>query len=406
MVGTICCRRSERSILISCSFYSITYGRPRCIRDDEARVHMVQNLDDTTARHPIFNSFELVHGSSRVITIFSYQIYKFELYKIASRIMAELCSHDSLSFLSVAEKIDALDKELVSWYGHLPHELQHGSDKSEEFHINTSDTRIVRIFRLQALTLQLAYDNIRILLHRPLLQVPLALEHDKRPLTLSLPTSSTPSKSKTNQTFRENSVSAISRAKCREAALRTSQICESIVKVANLTHAGSYVDIQMFTAGVVLSIVALCEPLSVTAHEAKVAIARIARISDNVENKALLSVQSGHIIQELMRLILKKEMSSMFSKAGKQDLHDTTFWKVPQEQPTVFDNTCSAQSDKVAQTIDSRGVAGHGDGGPLLCSGSSGSLEHQPNTLEQSVLHEEVDCNEPLSSLRSCKSFR
>jgi hypothetical protein len=62
----------------------------------------------------------------------------------------------------------------------------------------------------------------------------------------------------------------------------------------------------------VLSIVALSAPLSSEAQQAKRAIGRIVSTTASIGNKSLLSTQSQQILRRLVRLVLEKEMNSIF----------------------------------------------------------------------------------------------
>lgn len=303
------------------SFYSIIFGRPRSIRDEESHVAMVQNLEDTAARHPAFNSTERVGESSYPVTTFSYQRYKFILYMIAARVMRDIYfENSSKSLTSVSHTIRSISRDLESWFQSLPPELKHPGDNISEFVIQQDQDPVksitVRIFRLQAMALQLAYDNIQILLHRPLLQLPLGLcspphaVHGMRSTDASNTKGKTANKS--NPCAVDSATLAVSKAQCYKSAVRTACLNASIIEEARHTHAASYIGIQLFTAGMVLSIVALSAPLSSEAQQAKRAIGRIVSTTASVGNKSLLSTQSQQILRRLVRLVLEKEMNSIF----------------------------------------------------------------------------------------------
>ncbi|KAH7257982.1 fungal-specific transcription factor domain-containing protein [Fusarium tricinctum] len=302
-------------------FYSIIFGRPRSIRDEESHVAMVQNLEDTAARHPAFNSTESVGESSYPVTTFSYQRYKFILYTIAARVMRDIYfENSSTSLISVSHTIRSICRDLESWFQSLPPELKHPGDNISEFVIQQDQDPVtintVRIFRLQAMALQLAYDNIQILLHRPLLQLPLGMcsppqaVHGMRRMDASNVKGKTGNKS--NPCAIDSATLALSKTQCYKSAVRTACLNASIVEEARHTHAASYIGIQLFTAGMVLSIVALSAPLSSEAQQAKRAIGRIVSTTASIGNKSLLSTQSQQILRRLVRLVLEKEMNSIF----------------------------------------------------------------------------------------------
>lgn len=98
--------------------------------------------------------------------------------------------------------------------------------------------------------------------------------------------------------------------------MRTSRIAEhaEVLRVMKNTHAAAYTGIHMFTAGVLLSVVALSQPLSSEAQEAKKAISRVIRLSKALGHRTVLSAQGGNILQSLVRVILTKEMKELLAE--------------------------------------------------------------------------------------------
>ncbi|KAH7168210.1 fungal-specific transcription factor domain-containing protein [Fusarium sp. MPI-SDFR-AT-0072] len=323
-------------------FYAIIFGRPRSIRDEESHVTMVRNLEDTAARHPAFNSTENIGDSSYPVTIFSYQRYKFTLYTIAARVMRHIYfGNSSTSLISVSHTIRSISQDLDSWFQSLPPELKHPSGCDPEFMMQQEqeplNNNIVRVFRLQAMALQLAYDNIQILLHRPLLQLPIrprsssSLANGVRGMDASYSRARVANEPVLGVV--DNETLTMSKAQCYKSAVRTACLKVSIVKEAKHTHAASYIGIQMFTAGMVLSVVALSAPLSLEAQQAKRAIGQIVSTTASIGRKTLLSAQSQQVLRELVRLILEKEMNSIFAEPPPQ-LSATTHKKPTSRDPS------------------------------------------------------------------------
>ncbi|KAF4953429.1 hypothetical protein FSARC_12398 [Fusarium sarcochroum] len=278
---------------VSPAFYSLTFGRPRSIVDHEAQVSMIQNLDDTSAQHPSSTSTEIVEVGEIPVTIFSYQRYKFKLYLIAARIMRDIHSQGPSARRTTTEQVRLMNEDLTAWWRSLPPELRHSGDD------------------------RYTYDNIQIVLHRPILQHSLGLPKAPTPQQHSEDEDSTvnteevPSTSNHLRAIGQAALAA-SRAQCWESALRTSRISLSTVRDASHTHAASYIGIHLFTAGLVLSTFALSSPLSDEAQNAKRGIAHIVTISESMDNKALLSAQSQQVLRELIKLILAREMDCIF----------------------------------------------------------------------------------------------
>lgn len=289
---------------------------------------MVSDLDDTSTRHPKYSSLETLDDKTTVpVTILSYQRFKFNLYRIASPILGNVYYLRGASKSQVIERVGEIHTKLVSWLSSLPAELR-VPDQQTRWPRDAATLPVETIFGMQAVALQLAYDNIMILLHRPLLQY----SFDSSTQALVAPGSPPP---QTRPAARPGSgaepssptptTQSVSKNQCWESAIRTSGMAEQveILRVMKNTHAAAYTGIHMFTAGVFLSIVALSQPLSSEAQEAKKAIARIIRLSRALGHRTVLSAQSGNVLQSLIRVILAKEMKELLAeKDGEQHGED------------------------------------------------------------------------------------
>lgn len=276
---------------------------------------MVQNMSDTTSRHPSSNPVGTAEdGSAEFVTIFSYQRLKFQLYQIASPMLENVKFHQASSTSDIAAKVMDIHERLLDWFSKLPAELQLSpSGTTTQGHLDSIET----VFSLQALALQLAYDNIQILLHKPML-----CSYDANPaqavgaevdLYGHVQTSSTGDNifSRSVASGRATNSLARSKLQCWESAIRTSRLISQgpILDVATSTHAASYIGIHLFTSGMVLSTVALSRPLSSQAQHAKQAIGRILQMLARVQQRTLLSKQSAKVLETLVRVILAKEMN-------------------------------------------------------------------------------------------------
>jgi hypothetical protein len=298
-----------------CSFASTIFGKPCAIRGSEADVSMVQNMSDTTSRHPSSNLVGAAEdNSAEFVTIFSYQRLKFQLYRIASPMLENVKFHQASSTSDIAAKVMDIHERLLDWFSKLPAELKLSpSETTTQGHLDSIET----VFSLQALALQLAYDNIQILLHKPMLcsydansSQAVGAEADLYGRVRTLSTGdNTPSRSVAPG--RATNSFARSKLQCWESAIRTSRLISQgpILDVATSTHAASYIGIHLFTSGMVLSTVALSRPLSSQAQHAKQAIGRILQMLARVQQRTLLSKQSAQVLETLVRVILAKEMN-------------------------------------------------------------------------------------------------
>ncbi|KAK5045422.1 hypothetical protein LTR84_009286 [Exophiala bonariae] len=300
-------------------FAAMIFGRPYYIQDSEFQVSMVQNMEDTTSRHPTLSSMEMnEYGNSENVTIFSYQKHKFKLYQLSSQVIANVHFRAGVGETDVGQRVKDIHEQLVAWHANLPPELR--LSKSARRH-ELPKSAIEMTFDFQALALQLAYDNIQILLHRPMLsgnarpsRTDTAV-HEPQHIARSSPAfNDFPSGITTPQT--SPSQSSISKAQCWASAIRTSELVnhKECLVAAIYTHASSYIGIHLFTAGMILTIVALSKPLSSQAQEAKRAISHIIRMLGWLEDRILLSHQSSKILEALVRLILEKEMKAILPR--------------------------------------------------------------------------------------------
>jgi hypothetical protein len=269
---------------------------------------MVRGFDHPSSQHPEFKSVEVTKdGTSIPVTLFSYQRFKFKLYKIASPILENVRFFYGTDKAQVVEKIEKVHQELLSWFASLPQELS--LDGTQDIPESPS-TAVEKTYRLQALALQLAYDNIMILLHRPLLLADSALhvhamtEHIQSPNTAE------------GMLLDMQRAQSVSKNQCWESALRTSKVVEhmDILRVVQTTHAASYTGMHMYTAGMMLSIVALSQPTSPQAQEAKRAIGGMVRLLNAFGPITALSAQSGTILQDLLKLIMTKEIEELVAE--------------------------------------------------------------------------------------------
>lgn len=293
-------------------FASIVYGHPCGIREGDFEVAEPRNLDDTV-RHQSSSTTQHSAGSEAdAVTAFAYVLCKIELYRLSSPIMTELYTQNS-SHQHASRIIHEIDKRLSEWHASLPQELR--LDMARLAKEQLTSTPQQETLLLQALALQVAYDNILILLHRPLLHKTKPKEGGDQfrtpsPLPFAgqeVPTTTVPSACWTML----HSANDISTQRCLESALRSASICDlrHCLVVAKNTHALAYFGINLFTAGMILSTVALSRPLSLVAQQAKKAIRKILLTSSAFKDDTPIARQTHRILGGLVKLILDKELA-------------------------------------------------------------------------------------------------
>jgi hypothetical protein len=250
-------------------------------------------------------------GTYQPVTIQSYHRHRAALYRIFAPVSRDMYGRGSRSSEDVAKRIRGVHQQLQDWQSNLPPELKLGSyGQQQQQQSDTNRDPIVQVFRLQALALQVTYDNVMILLHRPLLQY----EGPQR--SPSSVNTRRPDDTNSSAITDLEKTARASRQHCWAAALRTSFMIESVPDLLNAarpTPFGAYIGMNAFTSGVMLGIFALSNPISVEATEAKRGIGRIISMPSTPGYKAALWAQSSRVLEGLLRLILEEEVRALIA---------------------------------------------------------------------------------------------
>lgn len=249
-------------------YAAIAFGRPCTI--DESRCGVEYPVDIRLEGEPA--SYQEI--------LLEYHLRKFELYRLMGPFLGRRSQTDRL------ETVNHLHNQLLLWKSRVPHSLRLQTYRESE----PSDKP--PLYQLQALALQLTYDNLQIILHRSV-----AFGDTCHGMT----------ESPTN--FREQ-VSSFHREELLQAALRTSELghYSHVLHTCRRTHAVMHVGICLFTAGVVLCAVCLSDPLSPSSQKAKAGIMSILRLHRNsFSGQHLLSVQSARILEDAVAAVMRHE---------------------------------------------------------------------------------------------------
>jgi hypothetical protein len=298
---------------------ALCYGKPSSIPENDWQVGMISNIDDVSLRCPGFVSKELDdEGTYQVVTIASYQRYKFRLYKIAAPITKTIYFHRGATLREIVARVKDIHQQLIDWDHSIPPELRLGSFSATVD--EGTPVPISKMFQLQALALQLSYDNIQLLLHRPLLAYTYGSCHSMLSETPAVDSSTQipldNTKSNRRTLCSDDDFYETTRSQCWQSSMRTSLIGNhpAVLREARNSHAAAYVGIQTFAAGVMLAMFALLDPLCDEARDAKTGIARLIETSKSIGGRASIIDQCGRILEGLLRLILTEEINSMLLK--------------------------------------------------------------------------------------------
>lgn len=274
-------------------FATITYGRPLGINDKDCNVSMPSEIVENVHFDPLFSPTQ--------VCLSTYQCRLNLVYKIASPLLEDIygirTSQNMHLRSQLPQMVATANQALLEWQQDLPLHLSldHLNDLKEYSSIEE------KMHSLQALSLQLTYDNLMIVLHRQLLA---GQGYDER---WPAPEAMTP-----NSQYADD-VREVSFRRCLTSALRISNVQRktNLFLLARTTHLVSFLGMNLFTASVVLFICALSDTLSDTAQEAKRGLKRTLQMQKALSNHASLSMQSSRILEDLVQLILKREMEEM-----------------------------------------------------------------------------------------------
>lgn len=249
-------------------YAAIAFGRPCTIDESDCSVEPPVDIQ---------LEGEIV---SHQKTLLEYHRRKFELYRLMGPFLGRRSQTDRL------ETVNNLHSQLLLWKSRLPDSL-----RLQTYKDNVPSDK-PPLCQLQALALQLTYDNLQIILHRSV------AFGDNCP---SMPYNDTTSRGQGSSLHREELL---------QSALRTSELghYSHILQACRRTHAVMHVGICLFTAGVVLCAICLSEPLSPSSQKAKAGIMAIIRLHRNsFSGQHLLSAQSAKILEDAVAAVMQHE---------------------------------------------------------------------------------------------------
>ncbi|EAU32845.1 predicted protein [Aspergillus terreus NIH2624] len=297
------------------TFSSMTYGYPHSIKDSDYDVEPLNPSAKLQGSRPPTSFKEPLMGEA---TLLSYKYYMSKLSVLTKEALTELYgiggpaeatkSMHSTKLQDTIKKTTDLDTRLQDWHMELPSKLQwnqtpdattaYSSPDELDRDVGATGPRFEdHIYELQALALKLAYENARILVHRPLLSYKLV---------------ATPSRSESSAETTRPGPFYHALETCRRSALRISELIDSpIMDLVGATYAAAFVSIHTFAAGVLLAILSSMAPLSPESREAKVGLHRLMGIQEKLRDRCVLAAQGLEILQRLTKLVMEKELNTM-----------------------------------------------------------------------------------------------
>ncbi|RYN41294.1 hypothetical protein AA0112_g2223 [Alternaria arborescens] len=311
-------------------FASITYGRPIGINEKDCNTNHPIDICES----PYFKPGDPPEADL-TICYSSYQRELNKLYLIASPIieiifgMRAVGPNERPSGPQYTDQILEVTEKLWAWRRHLPPHLL--LDMASDCSIDQS--RTTRVHQLQALSLQLTFDNLLIIFNRPLIAKQVDHLIRTQPESghgVALSPASLTNTGSPFLTAHESSPLNTSHMSSTEqwwhAALRTSKVTElpRLSQLATDSHLVAFLAINLFNSAIVMAVLALSDPLSDRAQEVKRTITRIFRLQELLGKKTQLSMQSNVVLKDVIQMLLRREADTIFGESDITRSHAGT----------------------------------------------------------------------------------
>lgn len=240
-----------------------------------------------------------------------YHQWKFRLYRIMGLFLGRRRQRKQ------AETIYTIHQQLLQWRKDLPESIRLENYDQDSEHIS--------LLQMQALNLQLTYDNLQIILHRTA-----AFQYNDKECKFT--SSSTRNSPSLQQLF--------------DSAMDISELYKysTTLHASRRTHADMHIGITLFTAGVVLCAICLSHPMTTMVSRAKTGVMHIIRMCRNASssNQHLVSTQSLSILDGLVTVVLRLETDLIIGRIN---------------HPAVISSGQHGPSTPIQSTIPSIGTA-------------------------------------------------
>ncbi|EXM24768.1 hypothetical protein FoTM2_006236 [Fusarium oxysporum f. sp. vasinfectum] len=303
-------RRTWWTLEVFDKYAAVAFGRPCIIDDSDCQVEMISDIDIDGQTHVPARPLILYHQ------------HKFRLYRIMGAFLGR--KRQSNRF----ESIETIHHRMLQWRHELPDVLTLSGQAQ------SMDPSVVKPTEIHALSLQLTYDNLQIILHRT------AVFSNIDDMSMS-PKNST----SLQQIF--------------TSAMDTSELSQhpQILDACRRTHADAHVGMTMFTAGVVLCAICLSQPLTEMGSRAKTGVMHITRMcretTAGLYSGQLISEQSLGIIDSLVEVMLRQETDLITGRTSYPGLHTA-----PTNRGTVSSNRSSSAASRTIAPTPSTTITG------------------------------------------------
>ncbi|KAF4952515.1 hypothetical protein FGADI_6750 [Fusarium gaditjirri] len=272
-------RRTWWTLEVFDKYAAVAFGRPCIIDDSDCQVEMIADIE-LDGR---------VHVPARPLIL--YHQHKFRLYRIMGAFLGRKRQRNTF------ESTETIHQRMLQWRRELPIILTLSGQES------SMDPGVVNPTEIHALSLQLTYDNLQIILHRTVVF------------------------NAVNHVFPISPKNNTSLQQIFTSAMDTSELCRHphILDACRRTHADVHVGMTMFTAGVVLCAICLSQPLTEVGSRAKTGVMHITRMcretTAGLYSGQLISKQSLGIIDNLVEVMLRQETDMITGRTSYPGLH-------------------------------------------------------------------------------------
>ncbi|KAH6693844.1 fungal-specific transcription factor domain-containing protein [Plectosphaerella plurivora] len=291
-------RRVWWTVFTGATYMALTHGRPSRVSEESCNVQPPEDLEGDVVTLSGSASLEVRRhdGRTQPLSLSSYVRYRNQIYIIAASISRHVDASRSQQAEVVAKNTRRLHQRLLEWEKSVPPELQLETYAGCEY---GSDRPHQRMFAMQAMALQMAYDNIQLALARPF--VP-----EKREPTA------------THLRACNHDLRNVSLQQCFTSAMRTSMIGNSstvhILRSMENSPINIHLGVHAFAAGVVLGSLALRSPVLPEAQDCKRGIVRIIQAPRAAGLTAQVWVQASAVLTDLLHVVASEEVAALLSE--------------------------------------------------------------------------------------------
>ncbi|ODV92671.1 hypothetical protein CANCADRAFT_67609 [Tortispora caseinolytica NRRL Y-17796] len=267
---------------------AMAYGSPVGVKDDDITTSLPYAEEDTAVGKG------LPRGSN-------YHVMKIRLYQISSDIMHRIYNRNRpmSELLRMRDTIFSIYQNLVDFENHVPPALKIANLTD----LSPNDQHADQILKQQALTLYLARENTIMVLFRPFVAIRAARNAEEQ-----------------KDAIDSSSDEVLNKCveMCVTSAIRSSKVARftNLIHYSRESHSGPFISLQLLTAGVVLSMSLILNPLEGQSDEIKQSLRDVLAVQRVFQDTVESAKESLTILVDLMKLALAKELAAFQGSSG------------------------------------------------------------------------------------------